>query len=53
MVWQYQCPVDGCEFSASDNEEPKVVESAQQHASDAHGATPTREEVEEYVVGPG
>lgn len=53
MVWEYTCPVDGCEFSASGNEEGEVVESAQQHVGDKHGDVPTREEVERHLVGPG
>lgn len=53
MVWEYQCPVDGCGFSERGNDEPEVVEAAQQHGRDAHGDTPTREEVEASLVGPG
>lgn len=53
MVWEYQCPVDGCSFSASGNDEDELVEAAQQHVGDKHGDVPTRDEVEQYVMGPG
>lgn len=53
MVWEYECPVDDCDFSRQANEEGPVVESAQQHTRDAHGNMPTREEVEPHVIGPG
>lgn len=53
MVWEYQCPVDECEFSKQANEEAMVIESAQDHTRNAHGNTPSREEVEQYVIGPG
>lgn len=53
MVWEFQCPTDGCEFSSQGNEEPKVVESAQQHMRDEHGNSATRDDVETYIVGPG
>lgn len=53
MAWEYQCPVDGCEFSATGNDEDALVEAAQQHGGDAHGDLPTRDEVERFVVGPG
>ncbi|MFC7153900.1 hypothetical protein ACFQPA_00325 [Halomarina halobia] len=53
MVWEFQCPVDDCEYSNRDNEEAVVIEGAQEHVRDAHGDMPTRDEVEEYVIGPG
>ncbi len=53
MVWEFQCPVDDCEFSKQANEEALIIESAQDHTRDTHGTTPTREEVEQYVIGPG
>lgn len=53
VVWEYQCPVDGCEFSAGGNDEDELVEAARQHVGDAHGDTPTRDEVEGYLVGRG
>lgn len=53
MVWEFQCPVDDCEFSASGNEEDGLVEDAQQHVGDKHGNVPTRDEVERHIVGPG
>ena len=53
MVWEFQCPVDDCGFSATANRESALVEVAQDHVGDAHGDTPTREWVESYLVGPG
>lgn len=53
MVWEFQCPVDDCEFSASGNDQDVIVESAQQHVGDKHGDMPTRDEIVEYVIGPG
>lgn len=53
MVWEYQCPVEDCEFSTQTNEEEQVIESAQDHTRNVHGTTPSREEVEQYVIGPG
>lgn len=52
MVWEFQCPVDGCEFSSSANEETELIEAAQQHVGDKHGNMPTREEVEQQIIGP-
>lgn len=53
MVWEFDCPEDGCDYVASDNEEGQVIENAQQHMRDKHGDMPTREEIEQYVIGPG
>lgn len=53
MAWEFQCPVDGCEFSTTGNREGDIVEAAQQHMGDAHGDVPTRDEIEPYVIGPG
>ena len=53
MVWEFQCQVDDCEFSASGNDEDVVVESAQQHMRDKHGNMPTRDEIRQFVIGPG
>lgn len=53
MVWEFQCPHDGCEYASQGNDQNDVVESAQQHVGDAHGDTPTRDEIEPYVIGPG
>lgn len=53
MVWEFQCPVDGCSFVVDDNKEDVVIEAAQQHHRDDHGDMPTRDEVEPYVIGPG
>lgn len=52
MAWEFQCYVDGCDYSATENDQEQLIENAQQHVGDAHGDTPTREEVEEYVIGP-
>lgn len=53
MVWAFQCPETDCEYSTQANEEGTVIESAQQHMGDTHGDMPTRDEVEEFVIGPG
>lgn len=53
MVWEFECPVDDCDFAQQGNEQDVVVESAQQHTRDAHGEMPTRDEVEPHVIGPG
>lgn len=53
MVWEFQCPRQGCDYTETRNREDDLVEAAQQHVRDAHGDTPTRDEVEEYLVGPG
>lgn len=53
MVWEFQCPVEGCDYTDTANAEPQLVENAQQHMGDKHGSTPTRDEVEQHVVGPG
>jgi predicted small metal-binding protein len=53
MVWEFQCPVNDCTFSTQANEEAQVIESAQDHTRNDHGTTFTREEVEQYVTGPG
>lgn len=53
MVWEFDCPVDGCEFTYQANEEDEVVESGQQHVRDQHGDTPTRDETVQQVTGPG
>lgn len=52
MVWQFECPNDGCDYSRSANDEEQVIESAQQHIGDKHGNMPTRDEAEQYVIGP-
>lgn len=53
MVWEFQCPADDCEFSKQANEETTVIESAQDHMRNAHGNTPPREDIEQFVIGPG
>lgn len=53
MVWEFSCPVNECDFSASGNDQRQIIENAQQHNRDKHGDMPTREEVEEHIVGPG
>jgi len=53
MVWEYQCPTNGCEFVTQRNEEPDLIEDAQQHMRDKHGESATRDDVEQYVLGPG
>jgi predicted small metal-binding protein len=53
MVWEFQCPVNECMFSTQANEESQVIESAQDHTREAHDLIPSREEVEQYVIGPG
>lgn len=53
MVWEFQCPVNECTFSSSGNEEEKIIENAQQHIRDKHGDMPTRDEVEQHMIGPG
>lgn len=53
MVWEFECPRDGCAYSTQGNDEDSVVEDAQQHVGDKHGNTPTRDEIEPYVIGPG
>lgn len=53
MVWEFECPVEDCEFTQRGNAQDAVVESAQQHTRDAHGELPTRDEVEPHVFGPG
>lgn len=53
MVWEFQCPADDCSFSSNGNDQDRIVENAQQHVRDKHGDTPTRDEVEQHLVGPG
>lgn len=53
MVWEFQCPVNDCDFSSTGNEEGAVVEKAQQHMGDKHDNMPTRDEVEGLMTGPG
>lgn len=52
MVWEFQCPVNDCEFSKQTNEEAQVTESAQYHTRTVHEMTPSREEIEQYIIGP-
>lgn len=53
MAWEFRCPIEGCEFADSDDDQLQLVENARQHMADKHGNTATRDEVEQYVVGPG
>lgn len=53
MVWEYQCPLEECTFSSSENEKDDIVANAKQHMCDEHGKTSTRDEVEEDIIGPG
>ncbi len=52
MVWEFQCPTNGCAYTASDNEQNQVIENAQQHMRDKHDNMPTQDDVVRYVVGP-
>jgi predicted small metal-binding protein len=53
VAWEFDCPVDDCEFTYRANEEDRVVESGQQHMRDQHGDMPPRDEAVQYVTGPG
>lgn len=52
MAWEFQCPVHECDYDRTRNEEVRLIEDAQQHMDGKHGNMPTRDEVEQYVVGP-
>jgi len=52
MVWEFECPTGDCEYAARDNKQGQVIESAQQHMRDKHDDMPTRDDVEQFVIGP-